>query len=699
MNKATDCLIELGTEELPPNALRSLMNAFASGIAAGLDAARLDHGKIQPYATPRRLAVIIEALADGQEDREITQKGPPVKIAIDDDGRPTKPGLGFAKKCGVEFAALGREKTNAGEWLAYTATETGQSTADLLPGIIQSALDALPIPRRMRWGAREADFVRPVHWLVVLHGDEVVPGSVLDISAGRTTRGHRFMSTGEIDLASSDDYVSSLEETGYVLADFGARREKIVMAVAAAAKQAGGVPLGDDALYDEVTALTEWPVPVTGSFDQAFLALPREVIVATLTSHQRYFPVADDTGNLLPVFITLANLESKEPERVRDGNERVIRPRLADAAFFWKTDRQTPLGDRCDTLKNVVYQKGLGSLHDKSMRVAALASMLAEQGGVDTELVTRAAVLAKCDLLTGMVGEFPELQGTMGRYYAAASDEATEVAQAIGEQYLPRFSGDDLPESGAGQVLAVADKLDTLAGIFMLGKKPSGNRDPFGLRRAALGVVRILVECNLDIDFGEAVVAAAVQQPVSTDDHNNDRDLLYEFIIDRLRGYFLDSCKELTPEMFEAVRLRRPSSLVDFRDRLMAVAEFMQLEPAVSLAAANKRTANILRKSAAETGEHASVVTALLSDDAEIVLYHAMQSAQNDVGPLVRKRAYAAALQRLAELRTPVDAFFDDVMVMADDEAVRANRLALLGELRALFLDIADISRLTPSQD
>ncbi|MCZ6560122.1 MAG: glycine--tRNA ligase subunit beta, partial [Gammaproteobacteria bacterium] len=585
----------------------------------------------------------------------------------------------------------------------YTAVEAGRAASELLPAIVQGALDSLPIPRRMRWGAGVAEFVRPVHWLVLLHGTEIVPGSVLGVSSGRTTRGHRFMSTAEIELASPSEYCAVLEKSGYVIADYELRRQRIVAAVAGAAKKAGGIPIGDDALYDEVTGLTEWPVPVTGSFDEEFLRLPREVIIATLTGHQRYFPVQDKHGNLLPVFITLANLESKEPDRIRIGNERVIRPRLADAAFFWKSDQLAPLADRCEGLKNVVYQKGLGTLYDKSMRVAALASLLAEQIGVENAPVTRAAVLAKCDLLTGMVGEFPELQGTMGQYYAAAGDEPAEVAQAIGEQYLPRFAGDQLPDSVSGQILAVADKLDTLAGVFLLGKRPTGNRDPFGLRRAALGMVRILVEKNLDIDFSEAVMAAAVQQPVSTEDQNGNRELMYEFIVDRLRGYFVASLDDggngITADMFDAVRVRRPASLVDFRERLMAVADFLSLEPAVSLAAAIKRTTNILRKANVEYRDADSVDTALFLDDAERVLYHALQSAKKDVAPLITKRAYADALRRLSELRVPVDAFFDGVMVMADDEATRANRLTLLAELRALFLDVADISRLTPARD
>jgi glycyl-tRNA synthetase beta chain len=697
MTTARDFLAEIGTEELPPKALGKLMRAFADGVTTGLDQARLGHGKIDAYASPRRLAVIVRNLSTGQEDREVVQKGPPVKIAFDDQGEPTKAAQAFASKCGVAVADLGRNKTDAGEWLSFNATEKGQPAADLLPGIVSSALDALPIPRRMRWGAHDADFVRPVHWLVMLHGKNIVPGSVFGIESGNRSRGHRFHTSGELTIKSPADYLETLENKGYVIADLTARRKKIFAQVTGEAKRAGGEAVGDAPLYDEVAALTEWPVAVTGSFDKEFLSLPKEVIVATLTSHQRYFPVAGKDGDLLPVFITLANLESKEPDRVRDGNERVIRPRLADARFFWDSDQQVPLGDRTESLKKVVYQKGLGTLHDKSMRVAALASLLAEEIGTDTEVATRAAVLAKCDLLTGMVGEFPELQGIMGEYYARATDESDAVAKAIGEQYLPRFAGDELPSSPAGQVLAVADKLDTLAGIFTLGKKPSGNRDPFGLRRAALGVIRILVENKLDIDLPAAVQAAVVQQPAAGEDHGATSEALHEFILDRLRSYFLDADERFNADMFEAVRCRRPSSLTDFRERLLAVSQFITLEPAISLAAANKRTANILRQ-AKYVGDR-ELDAALLEDDAERVLFDALQSAQDDVAPLIDKRAYADSLRRLADLREPVDAFFDDVMVMTDDEKLRNNRLALLAELRALFLDIADISRLTPAQD
>ncbi len=697
MSGNDDLLIELGTEELPPTALKNLMQSFASGIERGLDKARLDHGNIHAFASPRRLAVIVEALAAGQTDREVTQKGPPIRIAFDDSGDPTKAAIAFAKKCGVDVADLNRDKTDDGEWLSHRACEKGKTTASLVPDIVRVALDTLPIPRRMRWGAHDEEFVRPVHWLVMLHGNSIVPGAVLGIEAGNRTFGHRFHAQGDIEISAPSEYSATLEKDGFVIADFFVRREKIVAAVAASAESVDGTALVDDALYDEVTALTEWPVAVTGSFEKEFLALPKEVIIATLTSHQRYFPVVGKDGDLLPVFITLANLESKEPDRVREGNERVIRPRLADAAFFWKTDQQTRLSDRTDTLKQVIYQKGLGTLHDKSMRVAALARLLAEQVGADTEVVTRAAVLAKCDLVTGMVGEFPELQGTMGAYYASAGKEPEALAAAIGEQYLPRFAGDTLPQTTAGQILAVADKLDTLAGIFVLGRKPSGNRDPFGLRRAALGVVRILIEKELDVDFTEAVKAAVIQQPASGEDHGSIHEGLYDFVIDRLRGYFLDDSSTFSADMFEAVRARRPASLLDFRERLIAVAQFIALEAAVSLAAANKRIANILRQ--ADHDDSGELDSGLLTDDAEVVLYHAMQAAQKDIAPLIENRAYPDALRRLAELRAPVDSFFDDVMVMTEDEALRNNRLALLGELRSLFLDVADISRLTPSQD
>ena len=696
-NTSADFLVELGTEELPPKALRALMNAFASNLGENLDKSRLAHGEISAFASPRRLAVLVSSLAFKQEDREVTRKGPPVSIAFDDKGEATPAGFAFAKKCGVDVGDLGREKTDRGEWLSHTALESGQTTKDLIADLVEKALVALPIPRRMRWGDSTAEFVRPVHWLILLHGKETIDGSVLGAQAGNETRGHRFHAPGKITITDPGQYLSILEKKGFVIANFEARLKKIVDGVTTLAEIEGGNAVGDAALYDEVTALTEWPVPLTGTFDKSFLSLPDEVIVATLTNHQRYFPLRDKKGKLLPLFVTVANIKSTEPQRVRNGNERVIGPRLADAAFFWETDQQTPLGDRCDALANVVYQKGLGTLRDKALRVGVLATMFAGHADVEPALVARAAILAKCDLLTGMVGEFPELQGTMGRYYAQAGGESEAVSDAIGDQYLPRFAGDELPSTNVGSVLAIADKLDTLAGIFVMGKKPSGNRDPFGLRRAALGIIRILVEQKLDLDIVAAIDAAVAQQPASGEDNQETAKNLYDFIIDRMRGYFSERDGRFSTDMFEAVRAGHPSSLLDFAERLSAVAAFLQLDAAASLAAANKRTANILRQ--VEIADGTALDAQLFEEDAERKLFIALQTARKNVTPLIEKRAYTDALQQLAALRAPVDEFFDGVMVMTDDVAIRNNRLALLFELRSLFLDIADISRLTPEQE
>ena len=693
MTRAADFLVEIGTEELPPKALRSLMEAFASGLEAAVDNARLGHGAVRPYASPRRLAVMIENLELAQQDRKSTQKGPPVKVAFDDDGNPTPAATAFAKKCGVEVGALEREKTEKGEWLVSEVVEKGRRADELLPELIEGALASLPIPRRMRWGAGEAEFVRPVHWVVLLHGDATIEASIMGIKAGNQTRGHRFHTSGPITIAAPLDYLDVLEKEGYVIADFERRLSLVRQGVAAAATEAGGVPVGDDDLYDEVTALVEWPVPVVGSFDTQYLELPREAVVSTLTSHQRYFPVADKSGKLLPKFVTVANLESKDPAQVRDGNERVIRPRLADAAFFWESDRRIPLSARAESLREVVYQRGLGSLHDKALRTADLAAAIGKTLGVDQPSLRQAAMLAKCDLVTGMVGEFPELQGIMGRYYALSDKEPAAVADAIAEHYLPRFAGDELPASINGQALAVADRLDTLAGAFALGKKPSGNRDPFGLRRAALGIVRVLVECGLDLDLKALIGAAVAAQPKKADDATGLDAEIYTFITERLRRYFLDRDDDLATETFDAVLARRPASLVDFDRRLGAVQSFIALEPAASLAAANKRIANILRQAEVEdTGE---IRDKLLTEGAEVALAKALARATATVGPLLEERQYTEALTALAELREPVDTFFDDVMVMADDKATRANRLALLSQLRALFLHVADISRLS----
>ncbi len=693
MSKAADFLVEIGTEELPPKALRSLMEAFGDNLTRGIDDARLSHGDVQVYASPRRLSVFVSMLAQRQENRKTEQKGPPVKIAFDAAGKPTAAATAFAEKCGVAVSDLNRRKSGKGEWLTYEVLEKGKTAARLLPELVDLALAALPIPRRMRWGAGDAEFVRPVHWIVLLHGDKTLAASVMGVASGNKSHGHRVHSCSAITITSPANHLQTLEKKGYVIADFDRRREMVQAGVDAAAASVGGHVVDGESLYDEVAALVEWPVPVTGCFDDKYLELPREVVITTLTGHQRYFPIANDDGELLPMFITIANLESTDPDQVRAGNERVIRPRLADAAFFWDSDRRKTLASRQDGLREVVYQRGLGSLFEKTQRVADLVKWIAASLDHDGDHVVRAAALAKCDLLTGMVGEFPELQGTMGRYYAAADGEPEAVANAIGEHYQPRFAGDGLPASVDGQILAVADKLDTLAGIFAIGKKPSGNRDPFGLRRAALGVVRIIVERALDVDLKALLTKAVEAQPKSKADGAEIAADLYAYITDRLRRYFLDRDPGLAVETFESVMIRQPASLVDFDRRLAAVQTFARLEQAQSLAAANKRIANILRK--ADESGNLNVNEKLLREDAELALFNALLNARQKVEPLLALRSYAEVLNELADLRDPVDKFFDGVLVMVDDDALRNNRLALLSELRSLFLNVADISRLS----
>ena len=693
MSATDDFLVEIGTEELPPKALRSLMEAFGTGLVAAIDEAPLEHGSVQVYASPRRLAVLVDDLARRQADRKVEHKGPPTKIAFDKDGKPTAAAKAFAKKCGVTVADLATNKTDKGEWLAFDAVQEGSAAADLMPALIEKALASLPIPRRMRWGAGDAEFVRPIHWVVMLHGKDVIEASVMDATSGNATLGHRFHSSGPLVISAPRAYLGTLEKKGRVIADFERRREMIRDGVSALAADAGGHVVEGESLYDEVAALVEWPVPILGRFDKQYLSLPREVVISTLTGHQRYFPVADDKGALLPRFITVANLESKDPDQVRDGNERVIRPRLADAAFFWDSDRRQSLSSRNAALHDVIYQRGLGSLHDKSRRIGALAGWLAASLDCDKGQAERAAELAKCDLLSGMVGEFPELQGIMGRYYALADGEPDVVADAIGEHYRPRFAGDDLPATAIGRVLAIADKLDTLAGVFSVGKTPSGNRDPFGLRRAALGVVRILIEGGLDIDLKALIAKAVEQQPQSKIENDVLAADLYAFISDRLRRYFLDRDAGLAVETFEAVMVREPESLLDFDRRLAAVQTFARLEQAESLSAANKRIANILRKAGDPDG--LKIKKKLLQDEAERALFNALENAREKVRPMIKAGRYAEALNALADLKEPVDLFFDEVMVMTDDEAVKNNRLAILSEIRALFLDVADISRLS----
>lgn len=690
----SDFLVELGTEELPPLALPELERAFADGIRAGFTEAGLPFGELKSFATPRRLAVLVRDLAAVQPAQSIKLKGPPVSAAFGKDGTPTAAATKFAEKCGVEVGALSRVTEGKGEFLFFAGSKPGLSTVSLLPGIVQKSLDALPIPKRMRWGASAAEFVRPVHWLVLLYGGDVVPARILDTVAGNATRGHRFLAPQDLPLANPAAYESTLREQGKVIADFAARRALIREQVAKVGKELGGRTLLDDALLDEVTALVEWPSAIAGAFEARFLELPREVLISTLQQHQRYFPVEAADGKLLAHFITVSNIESTDPAKVRAGNERVVRPRLSDAAFFHGRDRQQPLAALLPSLDAVTFQAKLGSIGDKVRRVTTLAGEIALVIDADRAKAERAAQLAKCDLLSSMVGEFPELQGIMGRYYATADGEPAEVAAAIDEHYQPRGAGGELPGTGAGTAVALADKLDTLAGIFAIGQKPSGTKDPFGLRRAAIGTLRILVEKKLDNDLRALLTRAVQLQPVTSPTVEAD---LWDYVLERLRAYLLDTesaghVKGVTTEMFDAVRASGPVSPLDFRARLEALVTFLALPEAASLTAANKRISNILKK--AEGGAGGTVDVTLLREPAEKALHEAVAALVADVERALGKRDYAAALARLATLRPAVDAFFDGVMVNAEDVALRRNRLALLAGLRALFTRIADLSLL-----
>ncbi|MGQ0429186.1 MAG: glycine--tRNA ligase subunit beta [Gammaproteobacteria bacterium] len=705
--KRADFLVEIGTEELPPKSLLRLAEAFRDGVAAGLDAAGLSHGAALAYATPRRLAVLVRRLLDQQPDQRIERRGPPVSAAYGADGTPTKAAHAFAASCGIRLDEIERRRDAKGDFLFCKLTRPGAKTAALLPAIVGEALAKLPIARRMRWGAGDVEFVRPAHWVLMLHGDDVVPGEILGLPAGRMTRGHRFHAPKPVALRSPGVYLASLERRGHVVADFEARRERIRAGTEAAAKAEGGTALIDPEVLDEVTALVEWPIPIAGHFDRRYLELPPEVLVATLQDHQRYFPVRGPDGTLLPVFVAVANIESRDPPRVRAGNERVVRPRLADAAFFYETDRKTPLAARQAALASVAFQARLGSLADKSARVTALAVQIARGTGEDPAAAQRAAQIAKCDLLTAMVGEFPELQGVMGRYYALHDGEPDAVAAAIAEQYLPRFAGDSLPATGAGLALAVADKLDTIVGIFAIGQRPTGAKDPFGLRRAALGVLRILIETGIMLDLRELIRAAhesvvADIARLGGDDRalkwlagaapQSAVDEIYDYMMERLRAWYLESGAGITTEMFDAVLDTRPASPLDFDDRLRALASFLKLPDAASLAAANKRISNILRKAGAQPNPR--VDPGLLVDPEERRLASELEELRQDVERFVTSRRYADALARLAGLRPAVDAFFDKVLVMADDVRIRANRLALLAALQRLFLHTANLARL-----
>ena len=622
-----------------------------------------------------------------QQDQEILKRGPALTAAFGEDGCPTKAAQGFARSCGVEVEVLDKLETDKGAWLVYKQFEKGRSLQQLLPDIVNQALAALPIPRRMRWGNSSVEFVRPVHWIVLLYGDDVVKANILGIDAGRYTHGHRFHHPDPIYIAEPDAYQPLLESEGHVLADPEIRREAIKAQVIEQGKQLGGTAVIDKDLLDEVTALVEWPVALAGRFDEVFLEVPTEALISSMQDHQKYFPVKDRAGKLLPYFITVANIESRDVNQVRAGNERVIRPRLADAKFFWDQDLKINLAERAVQLKNMVFQKKLGTLFDKQQRLAKLATFISSQIDGNPVWAQRAAELCKCDLLSQMVYEFPDLQGIMGHYYARHDGEPEEAALAIEEHYWPAFAGDNLPASKTGQALALADRIDTLTGIFAIGQQPTGAKDPFGLRRAALGVVRILIEKNLDLDL-EALLLQSVSNLDNSINIENIVSDVFDYCMERLRAYYSE--QGVAIDQFEAVMARRPTRPLDFHQRIEACKAFRTLPEAESLAAANKRIRNILRKAEEQVPD--TYEPELLMEAPERKLANSLDQIRQQVTPLFDKGDYKTALQQLAALREPVDSFFDQVMVMADDQNLRINRLALLQSMNNLFLRVADFS-------
>jgi glycyl-tRNA synthetase beta chain len=689
MSKTQNLLIEIGTEELPPKSLKKLASAFKDEVVKSFEEKELKFSDANWYATPRRLSIVLTDLEVTQEDKEQQRRGPSVSAAFDDEGKPTRATEGFAKSCGVTVEQLEKLETDKGAWLAFNAIVKGKDTSDLLPSMIETALNRLPIAKRMRWGNNDVEFVRPVKWVLVLFGSNYIDCTIMAVVSGKESFGHRFHHPGAITIKKAESYIETLKQEGHVIADYNERRALIESQVKIIAEKNNGIAIIDPDLLDEVTSLVEWPVSFSGDFNPDFLKLPKEVLISSMQDHQKYFPVVDDNGNLLPCFISVANIESKNPSLIKRGNERVIQPRLSDAAFFWERDLKHGLANHIDSLNKVIYQKQLGSLADKSHRLINTVSSLAESLNIDVNKSKRAAELCLCDLLTDMVSEFPDLQGTMGRYYAQADGEDNNVAIALEEYYLPRFAGDKLPSTTIGQSLAISEKIDSLIGIFAIGKAPTGDKDPFGLRRSAIGLLRIIIECNLDIDLKELIATAASNYPAEIDANKSTGDV-YHFLIERMRRYYLD--EGVSADTFESVLVINTSKPLDFHHRLTAVTEFRKLSEAESLAAANKRISNILKKS--DITDLNKINDTLLVESSEITLAESLKNYQNRLAPMIEKRDYKSALTELAGLRENVDDFFDNVMVNCEDEATKMNRLALLDSLSALFLQTADISKL-----
>ncbi|EOC1797213.1 glycine--tRNA ligase subunit beta [Vibrio fluvialis] len=685
---AKEFLIELGTEELPPKQLRTLAEAFATNFAAELQSADIAHDGVTWYATPRRLALKVANLAEGQPDKVVEKRGPAVSVAFDADGNPTKAAQGWARGNGITVEQAERLVTDKGEWLLFKEQVKGQDTSAVVVDMAAKALANLPIAKPMRWGDKETQFIRPVKTLTILFGNELIEGEILGVKSDRIIRGHRFMGEPEFTIDSAEQYPAILLERGKVIADYETRKAMIIDGAQKAAAELGGIADLEDDLVEEVTSLVEFPVVLTAKFEEKFLKVPAEALVYTMKGDQKYFPVYDANKHLLPNFIFVSNIESKEPRHVIEGNEKVVRPRLADAEFFFNTDRKKPLVDHLPQLENAIFQKELGTIKDKTDRITELAGYIAEQIGANVEQSKRAGLLAKCDLMTSMVFEFTDTQGVMGMHYARHDGEAEEVAVALNEQYMPRFAGDELPSNGVSSALAMADKLDTIVGIFGIGQAPKGS-DPFALRRASLGVLRIIVEYGYNLDLVDLVAKAKSLFGDRLSNDNVEQEVI-EFMLGRFRAWYQD--EGFSVDIIQAVLARHPTKPADFDQRVKAVSHFRALEAAEALAAANKRVGNILAKFDGELAQEIDL--ALLQEDAEKALAEAVEVMTEALEPAFATGNYQQALSQLAGLREPVDAFFDNVMVMADDGALKKNRLTLLNNLRNLFLQIADISLL-----
>ena len=683
---AENLLVEIGTEELPPKSLRKLAEAFAANLTAELESLELAHQGVSWYASPRRLGLQVKALDAKQQDKEVEKRGPATKAAFDAEGNPTKAAMGWARGCGIEVKDAQTLETDKGAWLLHIAKVAGQETKLLMADAISKALAKLPIPKPMRWGANKTQFIRPVHTVTILLGSELIEGEILGKQVSNQLQGHRFHHPEKISINHADDVFDVLK-SAYVIADYEQRKAQIRAQIEDAAKAVNAVVAMDEDLLEEVTSLVEWPVTLTATFEEAFLDVPAEALIYTMKDDQKYFPLLDQNGKLLNKFLFVSNIESKDPSVVISGNEKVVRPRLADAQFFFETDKKKTLESRLESLDSVLFQKQLGTLKDKSQRISELAGYIAEQLGADKALAARAGLLSKTDLMTEMVMEFTDVQGVMGMHYARHDGEAEDVAVAQNEQYMPRFAGDNLPTSLISCAVAIADKFDTLVGIFGIGQAPKGDKDPFALRRAAIGALRIMVEKQLPLDILDLVAKSQTLFGEKLTNLNVSTDV-FEFMLGRFRAWYQDEGIEV--DVIQAVLARRPTKPVDFDRRVKAVSHFRTLDAAESLAAANKRVSNILAKN--DITSQGNVDQSLLSDDAEKVLASQVAKFATDLAPLYSDGNYQEAWSQLAGIRESVDNFFDNVMVMADDEAVKQNRLALLSQLSGLFLEIADIS-------